>query len=220
MKIKLPHLLTPEKKMYVPSFVSLACAGLYLFFNRFNFYQPQELPLLWPDRGIPLLAESIWVYLSIYFMYGITYYLAKDHLNLSKYLYASLFQVIISVSIFLVWPTTYPRHLYPLPNGIDRNTEFIFSLIRNIDTPASCCPSLHVSTAFLTSFIFLEEQKRKFPLFFIWAVIISLSTLSTKQHYFWDVLGGFIVAVLSYVLFFQYFSYNCQDDSGQENHRV
>jgi membrane-associated phospholipid phosphatase len=207
MKLKLPHLLTPEKKIYVPGLVSVSGAGLYLFFNRFNLYQPQELPLLWPDREIPLWAESVWIYISIYFMYGITYYLAKDLVNLSKYLYASLFQVLFSVSIFMVWPTTYPRHLYPLPDGIGGGTEFIFSLIRNIDTPASCCPSLHVSTAFLTSFVFLKEQKSKFPLFFIWAVIISLSTLSTKQHYFWDVIGGVMVAVLSYVLFFQYFSY-------------
>jgi membrane-associated phospholipid phosphatase len=65
-----------------------------------------------------------------------------------------------------------------------------------------------VSTAFLTSFVFLEEQKEKFPYFFLWAVIISFSTLSTKQHYFWDVLGGFVVALLSYGVFYRYASYH------------
>jgi membrane-associated phospholipid phosphatase len=194
--------------MIVSSLVSLLGMGLYLFFNRFYFFQPQELPLLWPDKMIPLWADSVWIYISIYVMYGLTYFMMKDLLNLSKYLYASLFQVIISIGIFIMWPTTYPRHLYPLPSELNMGTDFIFSLIRNLDTPASCCPSLHVSTAFLTSFVFLEEQKEKFPYFFLWAVIISFSTLSTKQHYFWDVLGGFVVAVLSYGVFYRYASYH------------
>jgi len=208
MRVKLPHFVTHDKKMIVSSLVSLLGMGLYLFFNRFYFFQPQELPLLWPDKMIPLWADSVWIYISIYVMYGLTYFMMKDLLNLSKYLYASLFQVIISIGIFIMWPTTYPRHLYPLPSELNMGTDFIFSLIRNLDTPASCCPSLHVSTAFLTSFVFLEEQKEKFPYFFLWAVIISFSTLSTKQHYFWDVLGGFVVAVLSYGVFYRYASYH------------
>ncbi len=208
MRVKLPHFVTHDKKMIVSSLVSLIGMALYLFFNRFYFFQPQELPLLWPDKMIPLWADSVWIYISIYVMYGLTYFMMKDLLNLSKYLYASLFQVIISIGVFIMWPTTYPRHLYPLPTELNMATDFIFSLIRNLDTPASCCPSLHVSTAFLTSFVFLEEQKEKFPYFFIWAVIISFSTLSTKQHYFWDVLGGFVVALLSYGVFYRYASYH------------
>ncbi len=208
MRVKLPHVVTPEKKMYISSLVSLIGMALYLFFNRIYFFRPQELPLLWPDEAIPLWADSVWIYISVYLMYALTYFMTKDLLNLCKYLYASLFQVIVSIFIFMMWPTIYPRHLYPLPTELNGATEFIFSLIRNIDTPASCCPSLHVSTAFLTSFVFLEEQKEKFPLFFAWAIIISFSTLSTKQHYFLDVLGGFTVAILSYGLFYRYFSYH------------
>jgi membrane-associated phospholipid phosphatase len=208
MRVKLPHLVTPERKIYISSLVSFLGMALYLFFNRFYFFRPQELPLLWPDTMIPLWADSVWIYISIYVMYGLTYFMMRDLLNLSKYLYASLFQVMISIGIFIIWPTTYPRHLYPLPTELNSATEFVFSFIRNLDTPASCCPSLHVSTAFLTSFVFLEEQKEKFPYFFLWAVIISFSTLSTKQHYFWDVLGGFVVAVLSYGVFYRYVSYH------------
>jgi membrane-associated phospholipid phosphatase len=211
MKLHLPHFVTAERKLHASGLVSLSGAGLYLFFNRFVLYQPQELPFLWVDQEMPLWAESIWIYLSIYLMYGITYLIAEDLVNLTKYLYASLFQVLFAVFIFFLWPTAYPRHLYPLPEGIDGSTEFVFSLIRNIDTPASCCPSLHVSTAFLTSFVFLEEQKKKFPFFFVWAAIIALSTLSTKQHYFWDVIGGVLLALLSYVLFFRYFSYQARN---------
>jgi membrane-associated phospholipid phosphatase len=106
-----------------------------------------------------------------------------------------------SVLIFMLWPTVYPRHLFPLPQNLDYFTNFVFTTLRNGDSPASCCPSLHVSSVYLSSFVFLDDQKGKFPFYFIWGTVIALSTLTTKQHYVIDVVTGLILAIATYGVF-------------------
>ena len=183
--------------------------GLLLYFltNHLHFFYPQLLPLTWIDSSIPFIPSSLWIYLSLYPMLGTSFFLARDLENLNKYLYASFFLLVASVSLFFIFPTIYPRSLFYLPGETHEFMRQAFILLRQIDSPASCCPSLHVSCTFLSSFIFLKEQKEKFIFFFIWSLLISLSTLTTKQHYFIDVLAGFLISVFSHVIFYNFINY-------------
>jgi membrane-associated phospholipid phosphatase len=108
---------------------------------------------------------------------------------------------IFSVTIFFLWPTTYPRELFPLPATLDPYTYHVFHNLRDVDAASNCFPSLHVSSCYLSSFMYLDEQREKFPIFFAWATAIAMSTLTTKQHYISDVVAGFSSAVLMYVIF-------------------
>jgi membrane-associated phospholipid phosphatase len=66
---------------------------------------------------------------------------------------------------------------------------------------------LHVSSCYLSSFVFLDEQRKKFPFFFAWATLVGVSTLTTKQHYIIDVVAGFALAVVSYWIVHRYLRY-------------
>jgi membrane-associated phospholipid phosphatase len=147
---------------------------------------------------IPFIPQTIWIYTTEYLLFPIVYLMSRDLTNCNKYLYAFFIQQSIAVAIFWFWPTIYPRHLFPLPEDLDALSYYVFSGLRSTDSPANCCPSLHVSSVYLSSFLFLNEQQKKFPFFFIWATLIALSTLTTKQHYIIDVVTGLLLASVTY----------------------
>lgn len=182
--------------------------AMYLPANHIHFFAPQLLPLFWIDRIVPFIPHTFWVYVSEYIFFAAVYITSKDMVNLNKYFYSFLVLQAVSVAIFWAWPTTYPRELFPLPPDLDPITAFSFGSLRAADSPANCCPSLHVSSVYLSCFIFLDEQRQKFPFFFFWGTAIAASTLTTKQHYLVDVISGFFLAVATYWIFHKYVHYS------------
>lgn len=207
-KVVLPLFLKEDRKIIVGWMVFLSAALLYLMSNHFHLTPPRYLPTTWIDENTPFIPWTIWFYVSEWVFFAYTYLVIKKVENTNKYLYSFFVMQLIAGIIFIIWPTTYPRHLYPLPTeGVDFLTLAVFNQIRGLDTPANCCPSLHVSTVYLLALIFLEEQREKFGFVMIWATLISLSTLTTKQHYLVDVVTGFIFALVCYWVFFKMITY-------------
>lgn len=206
----LPILITQENKYVMGSILGVLAAALYMATNHIHIFTPQLLPMTWIDQAIPFLPHTVFVYTSEYFLFLTVYLLSRDIVNLNRYAYAFLTLQMASILIFLFWPTTFPRDLYPLPENLDAFTYNVFSSLRVADTPASCAPSLHVSSVYLSSFMFLNEQRKKFPWFFLWATAIAITTLTTKQHYLIDVVSGFGMAVLFYWIFGHFFSYRAR----------
>ncbi len=169
-------------------------APLYLVPNHFPVYEPFELPLTLLDRAIPLIPGTIYIYLSEYFLIFSAYFLVREPAIIARYLRAMFCLLLVSALVFVIFPTTYPRHLYPLPDGLDSVTRFLFELQRFADTPNNCFPSLHVATVLMAA-LSLRENRRWFGVYLVWALLISLSTLTTKQHYGWDVFGGATLAL-------------------------
>ncbi len=203
----LPIFVTKKNKYWAGFILFVFAVVLYLSSNHYHFIPPRLLPLSWVDKLVPFLPGSVWIYISEYIYFLVVYATCKDMVNLNKYFYSFLALQTVSVLIFWIWPTTYPRDLFPLPSSLDAITYFAFSTLRETDTPANCCPSLHVSSVYLSSFIFLDDQRKKFPFFFIWGTAIAISTLTTKQHYLIDVIFGFIMALVTYWIFHKYVSY-------------
>ncbi len=203
----LPIFMTRENKNSLGLFLAAIAIGLYLPANHIHFFPPQVLPMSWIDSVVPFLPYSVWIYISEYIFFIAVYMTCKDLVNLNKYFYSFLILQIVSVFIFWVWPTTYPRQLFPLPDHLNPITHYVFTTLRATDTPANCCPSLHVSSVYLSAFIFLDDQKKKFPFFFLWGTAIAISTLTTKQHYLIDVVSGFFMALITYWIFHKYVTY-------------
>jgi membrane-associated phospholipid phosphatase len=180
---------------------------IYLLSNHFPITPPRLLPMGPIDRWVPLLPNSVWIYISEWLFFFVTYVTARDLKNVNMYIYSFISLQIVSGIIFVMWPTTYPRDAFPLPDDLNALTYYAFSGLRNIDTPGNCCPSLHVSSVLLASFIYLDEQRKKFPFFFLWAIAIALSTLTTKQHYVVDLITGFLLAIICYWVFHRYSGY-------------
>jgi membrane-associated phospholipid phosphatase len=203
----LPLFINRENKYPAGLFLFAMAAILYLSCNHFHLYAPQFLPRSWVDLSVPFMPNTVWIYTSEYLFFPAVYIVCRDMTNLNKYFYSFLALQLVSCFIFWIWPTTYPRDLFPLPEDLNFATHYLFSSLRQTDTPANCCPSLHVSSVYLSSFIFLDEQKNLLPFFFLWGTAIAFSTLTTKQHYLVDVLSGFGMAVLMYWIFHRRVSY-------------
>lgn len=204
----LPLFLTRENKYVAGAFLFLIAAILYLTSNHFHFFQPQLLPMSWVDHVVPFLPLTVWIYISEYIFFIAVYLTTKDVINLNRYIYSFLALQTFAVLIFWIWPTTYPRELFPLPSNLDPITYYVFNSLRQTDTAANCCPSLHVSSVYLSSFIFLKEQRKKFPFFFLWGTAIALSTLTTKQHYLIDVTAGLACAIVFHWIFHRWLRYS------------
>ena len=205
--ISLPVFLNRRNKYIAGAFAAIFSASIYLLSNHFPFFPPQLLPMSWFDRNIPFIPITVWIYISEYPLIIAAFIMCEDMVNTNKYLYSVLTLQVLSVLIFIVWPTTYPRESYPLPSFLDPLTHFIFNQLRGTDDPSNCAPSLHVSTVYLSSFLFLDEKSNRFPYFFAWATAVALSTLTTKQHYVIDVFTGFLMAVCMYWFYHHIMTY-------------
>jgi membrane-associated phospholipid phosphatase len=201
-KKALPLFLTRENKYPIGLLVMAICSVLYSTSNHIHIFEPILLPLSWVDQAVPFVPQTLWIYVSEYIFFPAVYITCKDLVNANKYLYSFAALWIISVAIF-----TYPRDLFPLTQDLDALTHMTFSTLRVADNPSNCCPSLHVSSVFLSSFIFVDEQRKKFPFFFGWASLIALSTLTTKQHYFIDIMTGLLMAIIMYWIFHRFVNY-------------
>ncbi|WP_218110026.1 phosphatase PAP2 family protein [Oligoflexus tunisiensis] len=155
--------------------------------------QPSYLPLTSVDRAIPLLPWTLLIYASDYpFLLWILLSL-KNPEDFSTAYYRIIAGTIMSFSVFLIFPTVYPRPSIPMePFWSD-----VFLYLHFLDQPTNCFPSLHVSITLIGA-ASLHPWKRWVRVSgYLWAIAICLSTLTTKQHYALDVIGGMFVAMAS-----------------------
>ena len=181
-------------------FLIILCINCYLFINHITmqYVIPHYFQLTFVDKKIPFIPATIWIYLSCVMLFIASGALLSKNENKLIFIYGVLLYTIISYMFFLLFPICYPRGNYPLPNDVNSITNVLFSWLRSVDSPATCFPSSHVGYCYLASFVHLNEHKTKFIVFFSWATLIVISTLTTKQHYLWDVIAA---TVISYSLF-------------------
>ncbi len=210
----LPIFLNEENKFSTCVALLIVATLLYLSANHFPIFEPQRLHLSFVDKGMPFLPLTVWIYLSEYLYFFVLIFLAKDLRSLNKLIYAMCLLQFISCGIFWLWPTTYPRELFPLTSEIDPVTHFVFKYLREADSPNSCCPSLHVSSVVLCCLSYMEIKVpsraiavRNFSLISLWAIAIAVSTLTTKQHYLIDIISGSALAYAVYFIQFKLLSY-------------
>ena len=94
---------------------------------------------------------------------------------------------------FLFYPTSYPRPDYPITDNFLVN--LVMSAIQAADTPNNCFPSLHVALSAVGAISLRNFSPKVRVLFWTWALLIFVSTLTTKQHYVLDVVAGISVAL-------------------------
>lgn len=149
------------------------------------------------DHAVPYLPWTSVIYIMMYPLLFWIFYELQNFENQNKLLYSFCILMVISNLIFFMYPVIYPREFYPLPyeNNLGVN---LLRTIRFIDRPVNCFPSLHVSSLFLFSFSLWTESRKKFFVSLIFTLLISVSTMTTKQHYFLDVIAGIVLSTLIY----------------------
>ncbi len=200
INLKLNH---KNKYLYFLGLAFFSVFG-YLFINHYPFMTPEFLPMTMVDNAIPLIPDSIWIYVSMYPMMIVAFYFLIDELEvLEKAMPAFFFLQLFSFVVFIFYPVTFPRELFPLPEGMNIFSLQIFEHIRATDKPTNCFPSLHVGNCFICSFFLWRVDKKKSVFFILWSCLIAFSTISTKQHYFYDGVFGVVMAGICYLAFFR-----------------
>lgn len=174
---------------------------LYQLSNRVHLFEPAYLRFDPIDQIIPFWPWTIWVYFTEYIIFICAYFGLKSNELVTKYFYAYMTILLLSVVVFIFFPVTFPREDYLIETT--SFSTFALNFLRTyMDSPANCLPSLHVSSCFISSFCFWQESKKKAILYTLWSILVSISTMTTKQHYFIDVWTALILTVVVYYFFF------------------
>ncbi|MFN7147272.1 MAG: phosphatase PAP2 family protein, partial [Myxococcota bacterium] len=169
--------------------VVLVCYGLG------KLSEPARLlPLTDLDRAIPFLPWTVWIYGSGSKAALLAWLLVPDGRAGRRLFLTLALCSVVTCTFFVLWPTTYPRELYPLPAG-DTATLVELADLRAADSPTNCFPSLHVALAWGLALCWSGFLRRGRFLPLVWAAAVSVGTLTTKQHYVVDVPAGALIGV-------------------------
>lgn len=175
----------------------LICLAFIITYNLANniYLVPAPNPVLTIIDQIPFIDWTIIIYLSIFFEILIGLYIGLKYYQGQALLSGALL-FSLHFLFFILYPVEFPR--------IDINPSetwtWLYQIMWSIDQPKNCFPSLHVGIAFLTALLVNQYSRKLGGMFWIWALLISISTLTTKQHYFVDVLGGIGSGTFVYLL--------------------
>jgi membrane-associated phospholipid phosphatase len=203
ISIRIPLFVNRRNRYLYLLIMALSAWLLYAITNRLP---PLVTPTVYTftpiEKALPLLPWSIWPYLTCYFVMFFLAVSLRDMENLQRMLYAFVIVQVLANFVFLVYPVLLPRDPYPIPPDAGRVATWLFNWTRHVDADKNCQPSLHIANCWLVSLVYLRENRRKILPVGSWLVLLSFSTLATKQHYLWDVLGGVALAVIVYALAF------------------
>lgn len=167
---------------------------LYLGSAAVEIRTPRMLGPTAIDLAVPFVAASIWVYLSQFLLLPWTLATVRDDVTRSRTFYAMLLATLISLPVFVLYPTCV-THPPPPTGGL---TGFAWQTLYFGDTPNNAFPSLHVALAAIAGVALW--QSRRYLIAMVWPGGIMISTLTTRQHISWDVAGGLLVAGLAWIL--------------------
>lgn len=174
----------------------------YMFPNKYILLPPSEVQTTFIDHAIPLSSHWIWVYVS-YYVFIFAPYLLSENLVVRKILFSSYMSAAsFSCLIFFAFPTSISREQHPLE--VVNLSDYVLQFIRNADASVNCVPSMHIALSLIATLTLALQNKKMGGLAALWFLMISYSTMATKQHYFYDVLAGVIFGLIFWLASFKY----------------
>ncbi|WP_368489591.1 phosphatase PAP2 family protein [Clostridium sp. BJN0013] len=171
--------------------------GVRLFYKHRVFHNLTS----YCDNKIPVIPIFVLIYFGSYLFWIINYILISsiNEEHCYRFLMADLLGKLICGIIYIKFPTTNIRPNITTSDIFSDMLKFLYS----IDAANNLFPSIHCLVSWYC-FIGLRNCKvipawyRYFSLFM--AIMICISTLMTKQHVIIDVLGGVMLAELTWQL--------------------
>lgn len=151
------------------------------------------------DEKIPVVPIFILFYFGSYFFWIFNYILISriSEENCYRLVISDILGKLACFIIYITFPTTNIRPEITSSGVFVDMLKFLYK----VDAPNNLFPSIHVLVSWY-SFIGLRNNEiipvwyRYFSLFM--AVMISVSTLTTKQHVIADVIAGMVLAELTW----------------------
>lgn len=197
--VKLPIFINDKNRSWYALGAICYSTAIYQIANTLPFAQPYELPVLWFDKHFPFVPEFFWIYITEYLLFLVAILYFRRSFEMCRYFYAFIFHQTLAVLIFLFWPTSFPRELWPTPDTFSGRALGWFR--ENMDPPNNCLPSLHVASSYMTGLALAHFFGKRW-FYIIWTTGIALSTMFTKQHSVIDVIAGVILGFGTYWIFY------------------
>jgi len=166
----------------------------YLISNHFDFVGSHHLPLNYIDIRTPFLPWTGWIYVMVYVLPLMVGVFVENDEDIRRVVFSFCLMATLCTLVFIFYPTVYPRPHLPDTGW----ASFPLIMVRRLDTAKNCFPSQHVAGAFLSALFVCRLRPRWGVFAILLAVLISISTLTTKQHYVWDVIVGYVMARVIY----------------------
>lgn len=157
-----------------------------------------HVPELALDRALPLVPGWSVVYGSLFVAAFLLVFVVHQQELVRRTFLAFLTIWLFSYACFLAYPTSAPRHPAVIGDGF---FEWALRAVYSADVKYNCFPSLHVAQCFLAAFTCYRVHRGVGGVAIVWAVLVGLSTLFTKQHYVVDVIAGAFLAYAAYRAF-------------------
>lgn len=174
-----------------------------LYFTIETLIVTSEYDFLLPlDLAIPFVPSFIWIYHSFFAVIIISFIgLMKSKKIFFSCLSGFFLATAILSAFYILLPSYYPRELWPTTT--DTVSDWLLNLTRAIDAPNNTLPSGHNTFSWMLAFFMTttscaKKYKWIVPSYFVWAVLITASTLLLKQHYIADAISGIVLAYICY----------------------
>ena len=172
------------------SVVLIVGAYQFYFWCQRQFIRPRKRLLTFFDSWFGYHPIWIWIYGGLYYPVIIFVVLTIRDMHQFVYIvFSYLILLALQMAFFLLFPVESPISWRKLASGNTLSERFL-RLVMKFDADSNCFPSMHVSVAMLTSLHILNNYPGiglgilSFPL------LIALSALYTKRHYFLDLIPG------------------------------
>lgn len=186
--------------MRLPLLLALACNGIayngsrLLTAGRVHYNLSSRL-----DEAVPFLPWTVVIYLGCYVFWIVNYIIGcrQEREEAFRFISADFAAKLVCLLCFLAFPTTNTR---PVIEGSSLWDE-LMRLLYRIDAPDNLFPSIHCLTSW---FCFIAVRNNdKIPAWYrkaslLMAVSVCISTLTTRQHVWMDVIAGILLSEGSY----------------------
>ena len=186
----------------------LAMALPYSVINQIMGYFDRSVldPITPIDNMVPFIGWSFVVYLSLYLYYPAAAWFGRDNESRIREMFAfyqSLFVMTWFVYlIFILFPTEiYIRE--QIPESVRSGEGFwgfwYGDLMHKTDMPYNAWPSLHVTQSLMIVMLLrywnIVSGWKEFLTWIAW-IGLCISVMTTKQHFFFDLLSGIITGII------------------------
>lgn len=175
---------------------TIAFAVIYGWCNQQAALNPVRYSMFteW-ELKIPLIPWMIYPYISLNLLFLVSAFVLKEISSIKGFCLSLIIGAVVAGLVFYFFPGQlgFVRETVP---GYEHYFDFMFS----IDHPHNLYPSLHVTYSTLAIFAMIEQTTNKIfhVLMLVWLVLISASVVFVHQHHLFDILSGFILALILY----------------------
>jgi membrane-associated phospholipid phosphatase len=171
---------------------------LYFGIGAHTLGRPLHMPEFALDRAVSLQPAWMLVYGSLWVFVLLPLLVVRQQQLFRRAMQAYLMVLTVAYIGFVAYPTVAPRPITVLGDGF---SAWSLRLQYALDQEYNCFPSLHVAHSFVSALTCYRVHRGVGFAAVLWASLIGVSTLYTKQHYVVDVIAGALAAYVAYVLF-------------------